>query len=170
MPLPPQNREAVNAYNAAAATAAKQQAQNYARTLAGYRAAQARYTTPARAIERGYTGLSKQVQANIANALKQQQLGQQQLYSGYDQMRDQELAEMEGLGGKRRQEITDNYAMATGNAAFTTAAAMVNGVTIRTRPATQSIANAISGTPAGVGFPVQLRTAVSRNPATTAMV
>ena len=61
-------------------------------------------------------------------------------------------------------------AMATGNAALTIAAAMAYGVRTSTRPATQSAASAISIAPAGVGFPVQLRTAVSRNPAMTATV
>ena len=61
-------------------------------------------------------------------------------------------------------------ATATGNAALTTAAAVAKGVRTSTRPATQSAASAISGTPAGVGFPVQVRTAVRRNPATTASV
>ena len=61
-------------------------------------------------------------------------------------------------------------AMATGNAALTTAAATAKGVRTSTRPATQSDASAISGRPVGVGLPVQLRTAVNRNPAMTATV
>ena len=61
-------------------------------------------------------------------------------------------------------------ATATGNAALITAAAVANGVNTSTRPATQSAASAISVAPVGVGFPVQLRTAVKRNPATTAKV
>ena len=61
-------------------------------------------------------------------------------------------------------------AMATGNAALTRAAAMAKGVSTSTRPAIQSAASAISVRPVGVGMPVQLRTAVSRNPAMTAIV
>ena len=61
-------------------------------------------------------------------------------------------------------------ATAIGNAALTTAAARAKGVSTSTRPATHSAASAISGAPVGVGFPVQLRTAVNRNPATTAIV
>ena len=61
-------------------------------------------------------------------------------------------------------------ATATGKAALTTAAAIAQGVSTSTRPATQSAAISINGTPEGVGRVVQLRTAVSRKPATTASV
>ncbi len=59
-------------------------------------------------------------------------------------------------------------ARASGNAAFTTAAARANGVSTSTRPNTHSAASAINGAPVAVGWPVQTRTAVNRNPAMTA--
>ncbi len=61
-------------------------------------------------------------------------------------------------------------ATATGKAALTTAAVMMNGVSTNTLPLTQSAANAINGTPLGVGWFVHTRTAVSRKPAMTAIV
>jgi len=44
----------------------------------------------------------------------------------------------------------------------------VQGVKLRIRPQTQSAAMAPSAGPEGVGLPVQLRTAVNRNPTMTA--
>jgi hypothetical protein len=61
-------------------------------------------------------------------------------------------------------------ATASGKSAFTTAAASIHGVKTSTLPATHSSAIAASMRPPGVGRPVQLRTAVRRKPATTAMV
>ncbi len=61
-------------------------------------------------------------------------------------------------------------AIATGNAAFAIAVAVSSGVSISTLPATHSAARAINQMPVGVGRFVQLRTAVSRKPAITAVV
>ena len=66
--------------------------------------------------------------------------------------------------------IASPTAAASGKATLATAAAQPKGVSTSTRPATQSAASAISGTPVGVGRPDQLRPAVNRKPTTTASV
>jgi len=59
---------------------------------------------------------------------------------------------------------------AIGNAALTIAEVMAKGVSTKILPAIHKAASAIKGIPLGVGWPVQVCTAVSRKPAMIAVV